>query len=133
MFLTCQYSPINLKGIKQYLKEPYSKNNISTLNPKRHEAGSWLYRLTVFLLMATCGSSYACTIFYLTSQLMMGVQVPARFFFYCKWPYNEHPYTYNSLSFSFFPTYLSIAGGEIPRNVIARSKCMFFFNFISYC
>lgn len=42
MFLTCQYSPINLKGIKQYLKEPYSKNNISTLNPKRHEAGSWL-------------------------------------------------------------------------------------------
>ena len=43
-----------------------------------------IYRLTVFLLMATCGSSYACTIFYLTSQLMMGVQVPARFFFYCK-------------------------------------------------
>ena len=42
MFLTCPYSPTNLKGIKQYLKEPCSKNNISTLSPKRHEASSWL-------------------------------------------------------------------------------------------
>lgn len=42
------------------------------------------YRLTVLLLMATCGSSYTCTVFYLTSPLMMDVQVPARFFLYCK-------------------------------------------------
>ena len=65
---------------------------------------------------------------------MMGLQVPARFFSIVNdLTMNILTHIVLFLSVSFFPTYLSIAGGEISRNVIARSKYMFFFNFISYC